>query len=94
MVSMRPPQVWILALSISICFHWAFSDVFLPALFYMIPQSVVTSTAILAGNYMGARQGEDAEAIVSLGFIICFSYGSLAGAVLLFFCRPVRFFSE
>jgi Na+-driven multidrug efflux pump len=55
----------------------------------MIPQAVANATAILAGNYMGARQGEDAEAVVSLGFIICFSYGSLAGAVLIFVCRPV-----
>jgi Na+-driven multidrug efflux pump len=61
-------------------------------LFYMIPQAVANATAILAGNYMGARQGKDAEAVVSLGFMVCFSYGILAGAVLLFVFRPVRTF--
>jgi Na+-driven multidrug efflux pump len=55
----------------------------------MIPQAVAMSTAILAGNYVGSREPEEAKAVVNLGLMISFLYGTVAGAVLLFICRPV-----
>ena len=55
----------------------------------MIPQAVATAAAVLVGNYLGARQTEDAAALVELALFIGFTYGVVAGSVLLFILRPV-----
>ena len=58
------------------------------AIIYMVPQAVADATAVLAGNYLGQNDLNQAKSIITVGMSFDMCIGIFAASMLLFVLRP------
>lgn len=58
------------------------------AIIYMVPQAIADATAVIAGNYLGHGDPQQARSVIALGICYDMGIGLLGASLLLFVLRP------
>ena len=58
------------------------------AILYMMPQAISDATAVIAGNYLGHGDPQEAKSVIKLGIFYDMGIGLLSASLLLFVLRP------
>ncbi len=58
------------------------------AILYMMPQAISDATAVIAGNYLGHGDPQEAQSVIKLGIFYDMGIGLLSASLLLFVLRP------
>lgn len=58
------------------------------AIIYMVPQAIADATAVIAGNYLGHGDPQEAKSVIALGICYDMCIGLFGASLLLFVLRP------